>query len=131
MTGEIYNLLKEYSILSDLLQGEVEANEAFKQAAADAIGDAALTAELFSVRARVLLGQSKKEDAAAYTSGLLIGTDVRIGLSIPTAAQISVIGRPELTKLYAAAIGQAQRDSVEVDGEKCFLAGAQEIAKRI
>lgn len=131
MTGEIYNLLKEYSILSDLLQGEVEANGAFLQAAADAIGDAALTAELFSVRARVLLGQSKKEDAAAYTSGLLIGTDVRIGLSIPTAAQISVIGRPELTKLYAAAIGQAQRDSVEVDGEKCFLAGAHEIAKRI
>jgi 2-dehydro-3-deoxygalactonokinase len=42
-----------------------------------------------------------------------------------------VIGRPELTKLYAAAIGQAQRDSVEVDGEKCFLAGAHEIAKRI
>lgn len=131
MTGEIYNLLKEHSILSDLLQSKVEANDAFKQAAANAIADAALTAELFSVRARVLLGQSRKEDAAAYASGLLIGTDVRIGLSIPTAAQISVIGRPELTKLYAAAIGQAQRSATEVDGERCFLAGAYEIAKRI
>ena len=31
----------------------------------------------------VLLGQAKKEDAASYTSGLLIGADVRIGLAIP------------------------------------------------
>jgi 2-dehydro-3-deoxygalactonokinase len=90
-----------------------------------------LPAELFSVRARVLLGQAKKEDAASYASGLLIGTDVRIGLALPTAAQITVIGRPELTHLYAAAIGQAGRDALELDGEQCFLAGIHEIAKRI
>jgi 2-dehydro-3-deoxygalactonokinase len=131
MTGEIYNLLKEHSILSDLLQGKVEVNDSFNEAAAHAVFNEALPAELFSVRARVLLGLAKKEDAAAYTSGLLIGTDVRIGLSVPTAARITVIGRPELTKLYAAAIGQAQRDAVEIDGEQCFLAGIHEIAKRI
>jgi 2-dehydro-3-deoxygalactonokinase len=131
MTGEIYSLLKEHSILSDLLQGEVEVNDAFNEAAAHAFFNEALPAELFSVRARVLLGLAKKEDAAAYTSGLLIGTDVRVGLSVPTAARITVIGRPELTKLYAAAIGQAERDAVEIDGEQCFLAGIHEIAKRI
>jgi 2-dehydro-3-deoxygalactonokinase len=131
MTGEIYSLLKEHSILSDLLQGEVEVNDAFNEAAAHAVFNEALPAELFSVRARVLLGLAKKEDAAAYTSGLLIGTDVRVGLSVPTAARITVIGRPELTKLYAAAIGQAERDAVEIDGEQCFLAGIHEIAKRI
>jgi 2-dehydro-3-deoxygalactonokinase len=131
MTGEIYSLLKEHSILSDLLQGEVEVNDAFNEAAAHAVFNEALPAELFSVRARVLLGLAKKEDAAAYTSGLLIGTDVRVGLSVPTAARVTVIGRPELTKLYAAAIGQAERDAVEIDGEQCFLAGIHEIAKRI
>jgi 2-dehydro-3-deoxygalactonokinase len=131
MTGEIYNLLKEHSILSDLLQGKVEANDVFKQAAQHAVANEALPAELFSVRARVLLGQAKKEDAAAYTSGLMIGTDVRIGLSLPTSAQVTVIGRPDLTHLYAAAIAEAARDAVEVDGEQCFLAGALEIAKRI
>jgi 2-dehydro-3-deoxygalactonokinase len=131
MTGEIYNLLKEHSILSDLLQGKVEVNDSFNEAAAHAVFNEALPAELFSVRARVLLGLAKKEDAAAYTSGLLIGTDVRIGLSVPTAARITVIGRPELTKLYAAAIGHAERDAVEIDGEQCFLAGIHEIAKRI
>jgi len=131
MTGEIYNLLKEHSILSDLLQGEVDANDVFKRAAQEALGTDALSAELFSVRARVLLGQAKREDAAAYTSGLMIGADVRIGLSLPTSAQVTVIGRPELTRLYAAAVAEAGREAVEVDGEQCFLAGAIEIAKRI
>ena len=131
MTGELFNLLKEHSILSDLLNGPVEPNGIFKQAARYAIENEALPAELFAVRARVLLGKAKKEDSAAYTSGILIGTDVRIGLSVPAAATITLIGRPELTRLYAAAIGEAERDAVELDGEQCFLAGIQEIAKRI
>ena len=131
MTGELFNLLKEHSILSDLLKGPVEPNDVFKQAARYAIENEALPAELFAVRARVLLGRARKEDAAAYTSGILIGTDVRIGLSVPGAARITLIGRPELTRLYAASIGEAGRAAVELDGEQCFLAGIQEIAKRI
>ncbi len=131
MTGELFGLLKEHSILSDLLQGPVEPNDIFKEAARFAIFHEALPAELFTVRARVLLGQAKAEDAPSYASGLLIGTDVRIGLSLPTSAQIAVVGRPELTRLYAAAIAEARRDAVELDGEQCFLAGIHEIAKRI
>jgi len=131
MTGELYSLLKEHSILSDLLQREVQINDVFKEAARHAIDHEALPADLFGVRARVLLGEAKKEDAACYTSGLLIGADVRIGLSIPTGAQIAVIGRPELTRLYAAAIATTGRDVIEHDGEACFLAGINEIAKRI
>jgi 2-dehydro-3-deoxygalactonokinase len=131
MTGELFSLLKEHSILSDLLQGRVEPNDTFKQAARYAIYNEALSADLFSVRARVLLHQAKKEDATSYTSGLLIGTDVRVGLSKPTGAQITAIGRPELTRLYAAAIHEAGRETIERDGEQCFLAGIREIAKRI
>jgi 2-dehydro-3-deoxygalactonokinase len=131
MTGELFSLLKEHSILADLLKGVVEPNDIFKGAASHAIFNETLPAELFEIRARVLLGQSKKEDAASYASGLLIGTDVRIGLSLPTSAQVTVIGRPELTSLYAAAIKEAQRDVVELDGEQCFIAGIHEIAKRI
>jgi 2-dehydro-3-deoxygalactonokinase len=131
MTGELFSLLKEHSILSDMLHSEVAVNTAFKAAALHAVFHEALPADLFSVRARVLLGQAEKGDAASYLSGLLIGTDVRIGLTEPAAAQISIMGRPELTRLYAAAVAEAKRDSVELDGEQCFLAGIHEIAKRI
>ena len=131
MTGELFSLLKEHSILSDLLDGEVAVNDTFCAAARYAIYNEVLPAELFAVRARVLLGQAKKEDAASYTSGLLIGTDVRIGLSTPSAAEVMVIGRPDLTALYAAAIAQTNRPATEHDGERCFLAGITAVAKRI
>ena len=41
------------------------------------------------------------------------------------------MGRKELTELYAAAIREAGREAIELDGERCFLAGINEIAKRI
>ena len=131
MTGEIFSLLKEHSILADLLKGPVEDNDVFRGAARHAIFHESLPAELFSVRASVLLGEMRKEDAASYASGLLIGTDVRIGLAVPTGAQVVVMGRPELTRLYSAALAEAKREAVELDGEQCFLAGIHEIAKRI
>jgi 2-dehydro-3-deoxygalactonokinase len=131
MTGELFSLLKEHSILADLLQGPVEVNDAFRRGVRHAIEHQTLPAALFEVRAGVLLGQAKKEDAPSYTSGLLIGTDVAIGLTWPLGARVTIMGRPELTRLYAAAIVEAGRDAVELDGEQCFLAGIQEIAKRI
>jgi 2-dehydro-3-deoxygalactonokinase len=131
MTGELFSVLKDHSILSDLLQGEVKLDEPFKDAARHALFSEALPADLFTVRARILLGEARKVDAASYASGLLIGADVRIGLSVPTGAQIAVIGRPDLTRLYAAVIALTGRDVTELDGEQCFLAGIHEIAKRI
>ena len=131
MTGELFNLLKEHSILADLLAGDVAPDQAFRAGAEQGLANAALPAELFAVRARVLLGQAKKEDAASFTSGLLIGTDVRIGLSNPVDADVVVMGRPELTRLYAAAIRAAGREAIELDGERSFLVGITAIAERI
>ncbi|HLO21481.1 MAG TPA: 2-dehydro-3-deoxygalactonokinase, partial [Sphingomicrobium sp.] len=131
MTGELFSLLKQHSILADVLGGPVGVNDAFKRGARFGLDHAMLPAALFGVRASVLLGQMKKEDAPSYTSGLLIGTDVRIGLTWPLSVRIPIMGRKELTQLYAAAVEEAGREAVELDGEQCFLAGIHEIAKRI
>jgi len=131
MTGELFSVLKDHSILADLLRGKVALGDAFSAGVRLGLSSQDLPAELFSVRARVLLGKAREEDAASFTSGLLIGTDVRIGLSYPTSAQVTVIGRPELTQLYAAAIRDANRPVCEVDGERCFIAGAAAIAEKL
>ena len=130
MTGELFNLLKEHSILADLLGPDAEPGEPFAAGVRRGLETRALQAELFAVRARVLLGKARREDAAAFTSGLLIGSDVGIGLA-DGSGPVVVMGRPELTELYAAAIAIAGRDAVERDGEQCFLAGAAHIADRI
>jgi 2-dehydro-3-deoxygalactonokinase len=131
MTGELFSLLKEHSILADLLASPVEPNDAFKDGVRRVLERDMLPAQLFGVRASVLLGQMSKEDAASFVSGLLIGTDVGIGMNFPLAARVVIMGRPELTRLYAVAVDLAGREAVELDGETCFLAGIAEIAKRI
>ncbi len=131
MTGELFNLLKEHSILADLLEQPVEPGDAFEAGVRHGLKSDDLQAELFSVRARVLLGKAAREDAASYTSGLLIGGDLRIGLQSEDAAQVVVMGRPELTRLYAGAVAIAGREPAERDGEQCFLSGITHIAERI
>jgi 2-dehydro-3-deoxygalactonokinase len=130
MTGELFNLLKKHSIIGDLLQGEVAVDEAFKQGAHHGLEENDLPSALFAIRARWLLGRDEPKACASYASGLLIGTDVKIGLS-DHDGDVIVMGRPELTSLYAAAIAQAGRAARELDGERCFLAGVKQIAERI
>jgi 2-dehydro-3-deoxygalactonokinase len=131
MTGELFNLLKEHSILADLLALPVEPGDAFNAGVRHGLEMDDLQAELFSVRARVLLGKAAREDAASYTSGLLIGGDLRIGLGSASAEPVMVLARPELTRLYCAALATAGHEATELDGEQCFLSGIKHIAERI
>lgn len=131
MTGELFNLLRSHSILSELLAADARADEAFRRGAHHGLTHDDLQSELFAVRARVLLGEAPRGEAASYTSGLLIGSDVRIGLRNHDDRRVFVMGRPELTELYAAALAEAGRQPVILDGEQSFLAGIAEIAKRI
>jgi 2-dehydro-3-deoxygalactonokinase len=131
MTGEMFNLLKEHSILADLLTGPAEADDAFARGVRHGLSSDDLTAELFSIRARVLLGKAPRESAASYTSGLLIGTDLRIGLRSAPGGEIVVMGRPELTSLFSTAFEIAGRTARTVDGETAFLAGVKHIAELI
>ena len=131
MTGEMFNLLREHSILADLLAGPVVEGGAFEAGVRHGYAEADLTAELFSVRARFLLGKARREDSGDYASGLLIGNDLRVGLALAGEAEIVVMGRPELTRLYAAALGYCGRPTPAPDGEDAFLAGARQLAELI
>ena len=129
MTGELFNLLREHSILADLLAGPAEKDDAFSRGVSRGLEEGCLTAELFKIRARVLLGEAEAGDAPSYASGLLIGTDVRAGLEEGGEREIVVMGRPELTGLYAEGLRIAGRQCRQVDGEEAFLAGARKIVE--
>lgn len=129
MTGELFGMLGRHGILQDRLAGHVTANDDFRAGAGHGLNHADLTAELFSIRARFLLGV--EEDSASYASGLLIGTDVRIGLAFGGDGPVALIGRPDLTGLYAEALRLAGRATTELDGEHAFILGAKAIAERL
>jgi 2-dehydro-3-deoxygalactonokinase len=129
MTGELFNLLKEHSILSDLLAGPAEPGSAFEAGVRHGLERDDLTAELFSVRARALLGKSPRDEAGAYVSGLLIGADLKVGLRLANDGEIVAMGRPDLTRLFMTALAVAGRPARAVDGEAAFLAGARHLAE--
>jgi 2-dehydro-3-deoxygalactonokinase len=129
MTGELFNLLKEHSILADLLAGPAEPGPAFEAGVRHGLEQGDLTAELFSVRARTLLGKAPREEAAAYVSGLLIGADLKIGMRLAGENEVVVVGRPELTRLFCAALDAAGRPSRQIDGEAAFLAGIRHLVE--
>jgi 2-dehydro-3-deoxygalactonokinase len=131
MTGELFNLLRKHSILSDLLQVEADGDSsAFAAGVEHGLARDDLLSDLFAVRARVLLGAAEREDAASYVSGLLIGSDLRVGLGdVDTGAVVPVVARPELTALFAKALRLAGREATELDGERAFVAGLKKIAE--
>jgi len=131
MTGEIFSLLKEHSILADLLEAPVEPGPAFEAGVRHGVERDDLTAELFSVRARTLLGKAPREEAGAYVSGLLIGADLKTGLSLAGEGEVVAMGRPDLTRLFCAALEAAGRSSRTVDGEAAFLAGVRHLAELV
>ncbi|HEV2866254.1 MAG TPA: 2-dehydro-3-deoxygalactonokinase [Allosphingosinicella sp.] len=131
ITGELFNLLKTHSILADLLAGSVAVGDAFDRGVRHGLEESDLTAELFSVRARTLLGKAPREEAASYVSGLLIGSDVRIGLGFVGEGEIVAMGRPDLCRLFCRALEIAGRSSGETEGEAAFLAGIRHLAELV
>lgn len=131
MTGEMFNLLRGGGILADMLGDDVIRGTDFDAGLQRGLTAPALTAELFAVRARVLLGDLAPAGAASFTSGLLIGIDLSVGLALADGAPIVIMGRPDLTNLYAAGATAAGQAALEIDGATAFLAGAIAIARNI
>ena len=135
MTGELFALLREHSILAPLLHGGTEPDSDFLTGAEAGLAGANLAGELFSVRAGVLLGRRDPAQAAAWVSGLLIGADVAGGLAgCDTQASprnVIVLGRPTLNRLYVAALAHAGIPAVGADGGPAFIAGMLALRKEL
>ncbi|MBT9493191.1 MAG: 2-dehydro-3-deoxygalactonokinase [Paucibacter sp.] len=109
MTGELYALLRQHSVLGRLMPEQVEASDtaAFLkgvQAARDQ-GELGLAHQLFAVRTLGLMEQLPAAGLADYLSGLLIGHELRAGLAWRAAQGLSqaplvLIGEPTLCARY-------------------------------
>ena len=120
MTGELFALLKNHSLLSAHLDGPVDDGAAFHEGVADAARHD-LLASLFGVRAASLLGRRPEQDMGAYVSGLLIGSDV--GARVKAEIDVYLLADPELGALYAAAIRALGGIAHLIDSHAAFTAG--------
>lgn len=127
MTGELFGLLRDHSLLADFLSGDVHDGEAFRAGAAAGL-HGSLSTLLFRIRAAALLGSRSVEDSAAYASGVLIGHDVG-GAQLEPGANVQVIADAHLGTLYAAALAIAGANTTRLDSHDAFVAGIHRIWK--
>jgi len=125
--GELYALLREHSILAKAAPGDgPESPEGFARGVARIVeqGPARLPHLIFETRSRQLLDGLPKDEAMGFLSGLLITSDTATTSSwFGTLGQVSLIGAPALSALYAQAIAALGGSSVAVDGDSAVLAG--------
>jgi 2-dehydro-3-deoxygalactonokinase len=118
MTGELFGVLKEHSILGRLMAGDGEEHvddkggDAFRRGLA--YGRSArggLLGRLFSARTLGLFGELPASAIGPYLSGLLIGCEIAEALDCLHHAaadrETTVIGTTDLTERYLVAIAAA------------------------
>src|SRR5471030_2277821 len=105
MTGEIYGLLSQNSILSRTMDAAAPLDEAaFRHGLRRATSGEGLLHALFGVRALALFERLSPAASASYLSGLLIGEELR---TQSPGSDVVLIGAPALTARYALALKEA------------------------
>jgi 2-dehydro-3-deoxygalactonokinase len=111
MTGELFALLRDHSVLGRLMQGEdAPPEQGFDAGVRAAAKSTGLTHQLFAVRTLGLTGEMAPRALSGYLSGLLIGSEIDAALRAPGGAaaagrmSIALVGAPALTALYERAL---------------------------
>jgi 2-dehydro-3-deoxygalactonokinase len=106
MTGEVYGLFAQHSILARTLDANAPLDEAaFRRGVARAGDGEGLLHDAFGVRALGLFGRLSPAESASYLSGLLIGEELG-RQTLPTRGEVIVIGASALVARYALALGE-------------------------
>jgi 2-dehydro-3-deoxygalactonokinase len=105
MTGEVYGLLTQHSILSRTTEANAPLDEAkFLEGVGRARDGAGLLHNAFGARALALFERLSPPQSASYLSGLLIGEELR---AEKANREVVLIGAPALTMRYALALKAA------------------------
>lgn len=128
LSGELFALLRDHSILLSLGTANIPADEAAGYAAGldRAAAGAGLIGTLFEARARQLRGGRSASWALGFLSGLVIGTEIaeqRASEPLPDA--VILIGTAALTARYRQAFSRFGLAARTMDGETCALRGLE------
>lgn len=108
MTGELFSVLREHSVLGRLMPPAADFDAgAFDEGLRRSRDDAGLglSWDLFSVRARALMRQLETAALPDYLSGLLVGHEVAGALrAAPGDEPLALVGDPALCERYARAL---------------------------
>ncbi|MFC3119708.1 2-dehydro-3-deoxygalactonokinase [Jhaorihella thermophila] len=130
MTGELFALLSDRSILRHSLTDKGWDEPAFVAALQDAMGAPQhLTARLFGLRAESLLENLPPRAARARLSGLLIGVDLAGAKGYWLGQNVAVVGSGGLAGHYVRALTEQGVAPLRADAADMTLAGLRAARK--
>ena len=135
MTGEMFAVLTQHSILGRLMSGSDHDPSAFGRGLDAAMtapgGTAGLLHRLFGARSLALFGDLPQTGVASYLSGLLIGTEIAEASNSLPATQavrsVTIVGRSDLATRYATGLA-AKGFSVDTADPDASAAGLHRLA---
>ncbi len=116
MTGEMYAVLREHSILGRLVTDGSDADALARGVHMSLRDDAALSHDLFSARTLALTGALASPGVADYLSGLLLGAEIAaarkwLALHKLDVATVTLVGDAALCERYRRVLRMADMDA--------------------
>lgn len=138
MTGEIYAVLRQHSILGRLMQDDGSLDPAgFDRGLSEAAEEDAggLLFSLFSVRTLGLTGRLQPSQLGDYLSGLLIGQEISeaqrfFSAQLDAGCPLVLVGAEDLCRRYEPALSSFSLSVQDKDFRNATQAGLWEIACR-
>lgn len=132
MTGEMFALLSEHSVLRHGMQGAGWDDAAFEDGVSETLSrPERIGAKLFSLRAEGLIANLQPAQARARLSGLLIGTELAAAKPYWLGQSVALIGAEALSRSYAKALALQGVDATVLPGTECTLAGLATLALKL
>jgi 2-dehydro-3-deoxygalactonokinase len=124
MTGELFDLLANHSVLKHTVAAQGWQPEAFARSLQQAYSEPSLvTAQLFSLRAGAIVDGLPAAEARARLSGLLIGLELKAAEGYWRDKEVVILGSSSLAKLYHQALIIIGVGARIVDNERLTVAG--------
>lgn len=102
MTGEVFQVLRDHTILGRLIQPGPGSDDAFRRGVEAGRQEGALLGRIFRARTLALMDRLAPGQIADYLSGLLIGDEVAQGAR-DASGPVTIIGRGDLAARYQTA----------------------------
>ncbi|MCF4099153.1 2-dehydro-3-deoxygalactonokinase [Maritalea mediterranea] len=130
MTGEMFNLLSEQSVVRLSVAEEGWDDDAFLEGVKDAMSAPQdFTHMVFGLRAQSLLAGLTPIEARAKLSGLLMGMEIKSGMDSFATGQVAIVGGEKLMRIYRAAFEEFDIDPLCDVEENFTVRGLNLVAK--
>jgi 2-dehydro-3-deoxygalactonokinase len=129
MTGEMFALLSEASVLRHGMQGTGWDDAAFDAGVQEALSrPERIGARLFALRAEGLIAGLQADAARARLSGLLIGIELAASKPYWLGQPVTLIGAEKLSRAYSRALAAQGIVAKALSAQDCTLAGLASLA---